>query len=604
MFYKCNNCEYELDSNIAPDSCVNCKHTSFSQTVSVKIEPNEIIAGFKLIKRLGQGGMGEVWLAEQTSMERLVALKILKPELSNAPNFRNRFINEIKHSAKLEHPNIVTAFDAGSYKGLYYLASSFIKGKQLLQKLEEEKVINEKEALHIALGISKALAYAWNEFNMLHRDIKPGNIIIDITSVPKLLDMGIAKTITEDNSLTMEGDLVGTPFYISPEQARSEDLDFRSDIYSLGATLYHIMTGVVPFQGTSTMGIIAKHITEVLTPPIKKNPALSVSANDLIVKMMAKDKNNRFHSWEAVINFIENILSHTVSSEKSVSLQSAKRDESKNINKQDNNTSFIEIKRIKAENKPFIGNSTSIERDIPPVPISNSKLKKGQLTGKKRIPYAFIVVSVLFSAAVFTGLLFLCFSQGEWRGKTENILNTLIFSFMTLVQKKLYGTGENISGTIELKKIIFCSLIPVVLLFSAFWSGALAEKYLKNRPYHFLLGILLPVIYPMFIFKRSDKTSAELLQTKTKAALAQKKRDISKGNLDKYKYNLFKKIAYKDDGIPNGPFKFELMNDTILDVTKILEVRPTQLAIEIKTENGNLKRLKIPFSSIKTFLKI
>jgi hypothetical protein len=175
---------------------------------------------------------------------------------------------------------------------------------------------------------------------------------------------------------------------------------------------------------------------------------------------------------------------------------------------------------------------------------------------------------------------------------------------MTLVQKKLYGTGENISGTIELKKIIFCSLIPVVLLFSAFWSGALAEKYLKNRPYHFLLGILLPVIYPMFIFKRSDKTSAELLQTKTKAALAQKKRDISKGNLDKYKYNLFKKIAYKDDGIPNGPFKFELMNDTILDVTKILEVRPTQLAIEIKTENGNLKRLKIPFSSIKTFLKI
>ena len=139
--------------------------------------------------------MGDVWLAEQISMERLVALKILKPEFSNAPNFRNRFISEIKNSAKLEHPNIVVAFDAGQYRGLYYLAYSFVKGKQLMQKLEEEKVINEKEALSIALGISKALAYAWNEFNMLHRDIKPGNIIIDMSLVPKLLDMGIAKPL-------------------------------------------------------------------------------------------------------------------------------------------------------------------------------------------------------------------------------------------------------------------------------------------------------------------------------------------------------------------------------------------------------------------------
>ncbi len=216
MFYKCNNCGVELDSHISPDNCPNCKRNSFSRMASIKIEPNEVIAGFRLIKRLGQGGMGEVWLADQTSMDRLVALKILRPELGNAPNFRNRFINEIKHSAKLEHPNMVTAFDAGQDRGLYYLASSFIKGKQLLQKLEEEKIISEKEALSIALGVSKALAYAWNEFNMLHRDIKPGNIIVDISSVPKLLDMGIAKTITEDNSLTMEGDLVGTPFYISP----------------------------------------------------------------------------------------------------------------------------------------------------------------------------------------------------------------------------------------------------------------------------------------------------------------------------------------------------------------------------------------------------
>lgn len=591
MFYKCNNCGFEFNSSTAPGSCPNCKHSSFSQTISVKIESNEVIAGFKLIKRLGQGGMGEVWLAEQTAMERLVALKILKPEFSNAPNFRNRFINEIKHSAKLEHPNIVTAFDAGSYRGLYYLASSFIKGKQLLQKLEEEKVINEKESLQIALGISKALAYAWNEFNMLHRDIKPGNIIVDISSVPKLLDMGIAKTITEDNSLTMDGDLVGTPFYISPEQAKSEPLDFRSDIYSLGATLYHITTGVIPFQGTSTMGIIAKHITEALTPPIEINSFLSISTNNLIVKMMAKDKNDRFRSWEAVINCIESILSGTVvTSDNSISLQIGKRDESKIINKQQDNSSFIEIKRIKAKNKPALERSIPL-RDIPHHgPIDDSRPKKELLTAKKPIPYVFIAISTLFTIAVFACLLFICFLQGEWRGQIDNTLNTLVFSFMALLQKNFYGVNGNISGVLELRKIIFYSLVPIFLLFSAFWSGALAEKCLKNRLCHFLLGILLPIAYPLFIFRRDDKgASTKAFQIKT---------------IDKYKYNLFKKIAHKDDGTANGPFKFELMNDTVLDVTKILEVKPNQLCIEVKSESGNLKKLKIPFSSVKTFLKV
>jgi hypothetical protein len=386
----------------------------------------------------------------------------------------------------------------------------------------------------------------------------------------------------------MEGDLVGTPFYISPEQAKSEVLDFRSDIYSLGATLYHITTGMIPFQGTSTMGIIAKHITEALTPPIEINPALSISTNDLIVKMMAKDKNYRFHSWEAVINCIESILSDAVPFDKSISLQADKKYESKITNKQEDNSSFIEIKRIKAENKHLPG--------IPP--ISDSTAKKEQLRVKTPTPYAIIVISILFSIVVFAGLLFLCFSQGEWILQTDNILNTLIFSFMTLLQKNFYGVSGNISGLLELKKNIFYGLIQVVLLFSAFWSGALAEKY------HFLLGILLPVAYPLFIFRKSGKACTKISQIKVKVTPTQKKHDISKGNIDKYKYNLFKKIARKDDGTPNGPFKFELMNDTVLDVTKILEVKHNQLSIETKTESGNLKKLRIPFSSIKTFLKV
>lgn len=596
MFYKCNNCGYELDSNIAPGSCPNCTHTAFSQTASAKIESNEVIAGFKLIKRIGQGGMGEVWLAEQTSMERLVALKILKPEFSNAPNFRNRFINEIKHSAKLEHANIVTAFDAGQYRGLYYLASSFIKGKQLLQKLEEEKIINEKEALSIALGISKALAYAWNEFNILHRDIKPGNIIIDISSIPKLLDMGIAKTITEDNSLTVDGDIVGTPFYISPEQAKSEPLDCRSDIYSLGATLYHITTGVIPFEGTSTMGIIAKHITEALVPPIKKNPALSASVNTLIVKMMAKDKNDRFHSWEEVISRIESILSGEDSLSNAFSSSADKKYDSK-IDKQEDDLPLIEIRRIKVDSK--FSHRNSIPGDIPDLIVDN-RSKKEQLKAKNT-SYAVIVVSIIFSIAIFSGLFFLCFFQGEWRNETNKILSILIFSFMSLLQKSFDPAKENISALLDINKIIFYSVIPVLLLFSAFWSASLAEKHLKSRPYHFLLGFLLPIVYPLFIFGRGKKADAKI---KNQTIHNEKKYDVSQGNIDKYKYNLFRKISGNDDGTPSGPFKFELMNDTVLDVIRILEVKPNQLFIEIKTENENLKKLKIPFSSIKTFSKV
>ena len=598
MFYKCNNCGYELDSNIAPSSCPNCMKTFFPQTASVTIEPNEIISGFKLIKRLGQGGMGEVWLAEQTSMERLVALKILKPEFSNAPNFKNRFINEIKHSAKLEHPNIVTAFDAGQYRGLYYLASSFIKGKQLQQKLSEEKVINEKEALFIALGISKALAYAWNEFNMLHRDIKPGNIIVDISSVPKLLDMGIAKTITEDNSLTMDGDLVGTPFYISPEQAKSEPLDCRSDIYSLGATLYHITTGVIPFQGTSSMGIITKHITETLTPPIKINSALSLSVNNLIMKMMMKNKEDRFHSWEEVISCIDNILSGALFSERTVSLQTEKGYEG-NITRQEDSSSLIEVKRIKYEYKVPLDNC--IQGNIPETIRDSASQKEEQLQAKTLVPYASIIVSAVLLIIILAGLFSLCFSNGGWRQETDKVINVLIFPFMTLLRKNFDATGGNISGILELKKIILYSLIPVLLLFSAFFSGTLAEKHHKSRPYHFLLGILLPVIYPLFIFKKKWNTTHKIMMP---IIPNEKKHNVEHENINKYKYNLFKKIARNKDGNPNGPFNFELMNETILNVTRILEVKPNQLSIEIKTESGNLKKLKVPFSSIKTFSKV
>lgn len=307
--YKCAACQNIIESNLPLQYCEKCKSTTITTGNSPGFDSIKTLAGFKLIKKLGTGGMGDVWLAEQKSMNRIVALKIIHTQLSKNPNLINRFLVEIKRSAKLEHPNIVTTFESGECDGIYYLASMYIRGKLLRQLLDEKKVIPETESLNIALGIAKALKYAWEEFYIIHRDIKPGNIIVDLKGEPKLIDLGASKDFYEDNSLTVDGHVIGTPNYMSPEQAMSKDqIDFRADIYSLGATLYHISTGFLPFEASSNMYVIAKHITEELQPPIKKNQKITPAFNDLICKMMDKDKECRHQSWQEVIDDIRSIL--------------------------------------------------------------------------------------------------------------------------------------------------------------------------------------------------------------------------------------------------------------------------------------------------------
>jgi serine/threonine-protein kinase len=252
--------------------------------------------------------MGEVWLAEQQAMTRKVALKILSPSLTNEPEFINRFKHEIKMAGMLEHPNIATAFHAGSSGGIHYLAISFIEGIELAEKLRRESILSEREALQIAMSVSMALKFAWDKYRMLHRDIKPSNIMIEPDGTVKIMDLGLSKCVSEKVRLTMTGVTVGTPDYMSPEQALgAQDLDFRADIYSLGATLFFIATGRQPFIGDSPLDIATKHITEELTPPEELNPKLSQPFSELIQIMMEKDPDERQASWDEVIMDIERV---------------------------------------------------------------------------------------------------------------------------------------------------------------------------------------------------------------------------------------------------------------------------------------------------------
>ena len=312
IVFKCSNCNHSVasDDNLCGEiaQCPECEKEIIIPIPGVK--EGNIYGDFKLLERLGTGASGEVWLAHQQSMDRKVALKILCPKLSSDPSFIERFMKEAKNSAKLTHPNIVTAFYAGQDKGMYYLAISYINGETIETKLERDHLYEEKEALLIIKAIATALQYSWDEFKILHRDIKPANIIVNKKGVPMLLDLGISKSVhDEDASLTMTGTVVGTPYYMSPEQAIADkDLDFRSDLYSLGVTLYHMLSGTVPFQATTAMAIIMKHLNDKFESPLNFNSKLSVNCCELLEIMMAKKKEDRQQSWKALKNDIDAVL--------------------------------------------------------------------------------------------------------------------------------------------------------------------------------------------------------------------------------------------------------------------------------------------------------
>ncbi len=311
--FNCPQCGGKIaaDEDLA-GGIAQCPHCDNTVVIPESVvSPGTNIAGFKLVHRLGVGGMGEVWLANQITLDRKVALKLLAPEFTENEQFINRFLQEAKMSGKLTHPNIVATFDAGVDYGMYYLAMSYIEGEELDRRLKRLGVMPEKEALRIVRCVADALLYAWNKFKLLHRDIKPSNIMLDRDDKPLLMDMGISKTLgpERDVTLTMEGQFVGTPHYISPEQAQADpDVDFRTDIYALGATLYHLSTGDVPYDADAAVAILTKHITEPFPPPQERNPNLSNQCSALLEIMMAKKKHYRQKSWENMIRDIHLVM--------------------------------------------------------------------------------------------------------------------------------------------------------------------------------------------------------------------------------------------------------------------------------------------------------
>lgn len=268
-----------------------------------QIETGSIIGGFQLEKELGRGGMGVVYKAHELSLNRMVALKILSERLSGDDEFIKRFKREAKVVAALSHPHIVNILSYGEEGGLYYFAMEYVKGTDLGQILKEKKSIPLEEALPIAMQIADALEEAAAK-GVVHRDLKPSNIMIDSMGRIKITDYGIACFQDADAKLTQTGLYMGTPEYSSPEQASGAKLDIRSDIYSMGALLYKMVSGEPPVTGESPLAVMAKIITEPIRPIATVNPSLPKPVCELIDKMTAKDINQRFQSPTEAMNAI------------------------------------------------------------------------------------------------------------------------------------------------------------------------------------------------------------------------------------------------------------------------------------------------------------
>lgn len=269
-----------------------------------------LIDGFEMIKRLGESATSSVWKARQISLGRTVILKILSKHHSNDPEDVKQFRFEAKVAANLKHPGIVQVYDFGRSKHTdrYYFVMEYITGYSIGEWLRRKGSLSESDSIIIAHCVADALQFAWDQSRIIHCDIKPDNIMVDGDGTIKVTDMGLAKAVSTISAYSDSVDemmIMGTPNYMSPEQARGEEsLDCRTDIYGLGMTLYHLLTGVLPFDEREESRVMERQIIETLEYPQKIVPDLSTGISRLIVKMTAKSPEERHQHWAEALNEI------------------------------------------------------------------------------------------------------------------------------------------------------------------------------------------------------------------------------------------------------------------------------------------------------------
>jgi serine/threonine-protein kinase len=262
---------------------------------------------YRLESKLGSGGMSTVYLARDETLERWIAIKVLHREISDQPDQIERFRREARSVAQLSHPNVVSVIDAGEDGGYPYIVFEYVEGDTLKQRIESLGQLPLDESAAYAIEIARGLGTAHLQ-RLIHRDVKPQNVLIDSEGRAKVTDFGIARSLESDRALTATGRVLGTTDYVSPEQAMGQGVDARSDIYSLGVVLYEMIVGDVPFHAETLVGVAMKHVNDPMPDPRAKRPEVSAALAAVVDRATAKDPDDRYADMPAMLDDLEGAL--------------------------------------------------------------------------------------------------------------------------------------------------------------------------------------------------------------------------------------------------------------------------------------------------------
>jgi len=262
------------------------------------------ISGCEILSKVAEGGMGAVYKARHKALNRIVCVKILSPALANDKKAVELFLTEARAIAELDHPNIVNVYNVGKEHGYYFIVMSFVEGQTLSQIIKKHRLIPVGKIVELFEGVLLGLEAAHNK-GIIHRDIKPSNILVNAEGQPKVVDFGIAKKVDKEKGSTKTTELAGTAYFIAPEQALGKEIDARADLYSIGASMYYVLTGHFPYTGKTTVEIIQKHINDPVPNPAKLRPEMPVWLAQAVQKLMSKNPDDRFVSAKETYLFFK-----------------------------------------------------------------------------------------------------------------------------------------------------------------------------------------------------------------------------------------------------------------------------------------------------------
>jgi len=297
----CKTCATPIEPAVTPSSM-----TETIMSPQIPSGEKKLFAGrYLILSTLGQGGMGDVFRVHDSNLQEEMALKLLRPEIANDPDIIQRFRNELKLARKITHRNVCRVFDFHEEEGTPFITMEYVEGENLKILIKRKGTLKETEALRIAGQITEGLAEA-HELRVVHRDLKPQNIMIEPSGRAKIMDFGIARSI-DASGLTQTGQMIGTPDYISSEQAAGQPADHRADIYALGVILYEMTTGQLPFKGDTALSVITKHREKAVRDPRDVNPEISLGLSRLILRCMEKDRELRYQSARELLGDLRNL---------------------------------------------------------------------------------------------------------------------------------------------------------------------------------------------------------------------------------------------------------------------------------------------------------